>query len=116
MYKSGLELFIADWLSQNNHIENKDEEIHDMDVPQCMSIQQIQQAPTKDEHLQWLKGYIIAGWPEIKSQVQEDIRAYWSFKDDMAVNDGIIMKGRHVIIPEILKTQVLDNVTSITWE
>ena len=25
----------------------------------------------------------------------------------MAVTDGIIIKGRHVIIPEILKTQVL---------
>ena len=33
---------------------------------------------------------------------------YWSFRDDMAVIDGIIMKGRHVSIPEVLKAQVLD--------
>ena len=33
---------------------------------------------------------------------------YWSFKDNMAVIDGIIMNGRHVIIPDILKTQALD--------
>ena len=79
IYKPGL--FIADWLSQHNHMENKDEEIHGMgirvdaiqtslNVPECMSIQQIQQATAQDEHLQWLKGYIIAGWPEIKDQVQ----------------------------------------------
>ena len=35
---------------------------------------------------------------------------YWSFSDDMAVIDGIMMKGRHVIIPEVLKVQVLDKV------
>ena len=29
---------------------------------------------------------------------------YWSFGNDMAVINGIIMKGRHVIIPDILKT------------
>ena len=68
----------------------------------------IQQATAQDEYLQQLKGYIITGWPEIEDQVLQDIKAYWSFKDDMAVIDGIIMKGRHIIIPGILKTQVLD--------
>ena len=33
---------------------------------------------------------------------------YWSFRDDMVVIDGIIMKSRHVIITEVLKAQVLD--------
>ena len=78
MYKP--ELFITDWLSKHNHMENKDKEIHGMDVrvdaiqistngPEYMSIQNIQQATAKDKHLQHLKGYIIAGWPEIKDQV-----------------------------------------------
>ena len=73
-----------------------------------MSIPQIHQVSVQDKHLQWPKGYIIAGWPDIKDQVQEDIQMYWSFKDDMTVIDGIIMKDRHVIIPERLKSQTLD--------
>ena len=56
-------------------------------VPECMSVQQIQKATEQDEHLQWLKGYIIAGWTESKDQLHQDIRAYWSFRDDMAVID-----------------------------
>ena len=72
-----------------------------MNVPECMSIQQIQQATAQDEHLQWLKGYIITGWPESKDQVHQDITAYWSFKDDMAVIDGIIMKGRYMSLYQI---------------
>ena len=39
-------------------------------VPEYMSIQQIQQATAQDEHLQQLKGYIIAEWPETKDKVQ----------------------------------------------
>ena len=77
-------------------------------VPECMSLQQIQQRTTQDEHLQWLKGHIIAGWPESKDQTHKDIRAYWSFKDELTVIDGIIMKSRCIIIPERLKAQVLD--------
>ena len=55
-----------------------------------------------------LSGYIIAGWPGSKDHLYKDIRAYWSFKHDMAVIDGVIMKGRCIIIPEILKAQMLD--------
>ena len=79
-----------------------------MNVPECMSITQIQQVTMQDEQLQLLRGYIFAGCPEIKDQVQQDIRINMPFRDDMAVIDRIIMKGRHIIIPESLKAQVLD--------
>ena len=32
LYKPGPEIFIADWVSQHNHKENKDEVIHGMDI------------------------------------------------------------------------------------
>ena len=79
-----------------------------MDVPECMLIQQIQQATAQDEHLQWLKCFIIAGWPDSKDQPHQDIRLFWSFRDDMAMIDGFIMKGRHIVIPDVLKPQALD--------
>ena len=53
LYMPGLEIFTADWLSRQNHKENKDAAIHGMDIrvdaiqvsmniPECMSVQQIQ--------------------------------------------------------------------------
>ena len=36
------------------------------------------------------------------------MRVYWTFRDDMAVIDGIIMKGRHAVTPEIVKAHALD--------
>ena len=74
-----------------------------LNVPECMSVQQIQQATAQDKHLQQLKGYITAGWPESQDHLYQDIRAYWSFRDDIAVINSFIMKGRHVVIPEVLK-------------
>ena len=54
------------------------------------------------------KNNIISGWPTTKDQLHLDIRPYWSYKDDLAVIDGIVMKGRHIIIPKVLKQQALD--------
>ena len=61
IYKPGPEIFIADWLSQHNHVEGKDKPIKDMDIridtiqsmtdiPECMSMSQIQQASAWDDH------------------------------------------------------------------
>ena len=66
IYKPGPEIFIADWLSRNNHMEGKHKPIKDMDVsvdaiqnsidmPECISMAEIQQASSQDDHLQQLK-------------------------------------------------------------
>ena len=73
--KPGQDLFKADWLSRQNHKQNKDKEIPGVQVnvdalqtttniPHSMMIQQLQQATSQDDHLQQLKDYIIGGWPE----------------------------------------------------
>ena len=78
------------------------------DIPECMSILQIQQTTAQDEHLKCLKNIIVTGWANTKDQIHIDIRPYWSYKDDMAVIYCIVMKGRCIIIPEELKQQALD--------
>ena len=78
------------------------------DILQCMSISQIQQSTEQDEHLQYLKNIIVTGWPNTKDQLHINIRVYWSYQDDLAVIDGMTMKGRCIIIPEGLKQQALD--------
>ena len=119
IYKPGLEIFIADWLSQYNHEEGKDKPSKDMDIridaiqsltdiQECVSISQIQQASVWDEHLQCLKSFIIAGWLSTKDKLHSDLRPYWSYRDDMAVIDEVVMKGRCILIPTVLKQHILD--------
>ena len=70
------------------------------DISEFMSILQIQQTTTQDEHLQYPKNIIITGWPNTKDQLHIDIRPYWSNKDDLAVIDSVVMTDRHIIILE----------------
>ena len=76
-------------------------------MPECISIEEIQHASSQDVHLQQLKTFIIAGWPHTKDELHTDIRLYWLYRDELAVIDGVILKGRHIIIPDSLKQQVL---------
>ena len=69
IYKIGPEIFIADWLSRHNHTEGKDKPIKGMDIQvdtiqtatdmlQCISMTEIQQVLSQDNHLQQLKSLI----------------------------------------------------------
>ena len=85
VYKPRPDLFITDWLSRQNHNEDKNAEILGMqlgrnaiqtttNIPECMTIHELQQVTCQDQHMQCLKEYIIQGWPEHKDQEQQDIR------------------------------------------
>ena len=119
IYKPGPEIFIADWLLRHNHTEGKDQPIKGMDVwvdtiqtamdmPECISMAEIQQALSQDNHLQKLRGIIIAGWADSRDELHADLQPYWSYRDELAVIDGIILKGRCIIMPNSLRQQVLN--------
>ena len=118
IYKPGPESFTADWLSRHSHTQGKDKPIKGMgmqvnmiqtvtDMPECVSMAEIQQASSLNNHLQQLKGTIISGWSDSRDKLHMDLQPYWSYRDQMAVIDGIILKGKHIIIPSSLKEQVL---------
>ena len=118
IYIPGPEIFIADWLSRHNHMEGKDKPIKVMDVqvdtiqaitemPECIPVVEIQQVSSTDNQLQQLKGIIITGWLDSRDELHVDLQLYWSYRDELAVIDGIILKGKCIIIPNSLKEQVL---------
>ena len=78
------------------------------DILECISISQIQQASVQDNHLQGLKDIIITDWLSTKDELHSNLRPYWSYRDDIVVIDGVVMEGRCVIIPAVLRQQMLD--------
>ena len=80
IYKPGPGIFIADWLSRHNHTEGKDRAIKGMeiqvdaiqstmDMPECISMAEIQCASSQEDHLQQLKNLIIAGRSDTKDEL-----------------------------------------------
>ena len=79
-----------------------------MEMPECVSVAEIQQVSSINKHLQQLKGIIITGCPDSRDELHADLQPYWSYSEELAVIDGIILKGKSIIIPNILKEQVLN--------
>ena len=66
-------------------------------VPECMKMCGLQEAMLEDQYLQHLMEYVIQGWPDSKNKLPQDIRRCWMFRDDMAVIDGVVIKGKHIV-------------------
>ena len=79
-----------------------------VDMLECVSMAEIQQALSQDNHLQQLKSFIITGWPDSRDKLHADLRPYWSYRDELVVIDGIILKGRCIIMPNSLRQHLLD--------
>ena len=39
----------------------------------------------------------------MKGKLHSDLRTVWSYRDDLEVIDGVVMKGRCIIIAAVLK-------------
>ena len=100
-------------------MEGKDKPIKGIDIqvdaiqattemPECVSVAKIQHASSINNHLPQLKGIIITGWLYSRDELHVDLQPYWSYRDELAVIDGIILKGKCTIIPNSLKKQVLN--------
>ena len=62
------------------------------------SLQQIRIATHEDE-LALLKHTITQGWPSTIKEVPSVLQSYWTFREELMVKDGIILKSIWIVIP-----------------
>ena len=75
---------------------------------------QLRDQTARDPTMNALMETIIQGWPDSIKDLPTDVRVFWSFRDELAVEDGIIFKGKQVLIPESLRQTFLPNSISLT--
>ena len=54
-----------------------------------------------DAVLNQLVETIVAGWPEDVKDLPPDIRSFWSFRDQLSVENGLVLKGQQLVIPRM---------------
>ena len=64
-----------------------------------VSLLQICDATRQDEALQELIRFIMAGWPSARGDTPDIIHAFWNYRDELSIVDGIVLKGIRIIIP-----------------
>ena len=63
------------------------------------SLQQLRVATQADDELAILKHTIMQGWPKNIKQVPPELQPYWTFREELTIEDGLILKGTRTVIP-----------------
>ena len=50
---------------------------------------------------------ITEGWPKDTKSVPTPARDFWSYRDELTIQNGIILKGQQVLIPEAVREDIL---------
>ena len=70
-------------------------------------VESLQEETKADPTLSPLRDFIINGWPDSVHNMQEALRPYWCFRDELTILDGLVMKGNRVVVPSALRAETL---------
>ena len=71
-------------------------------------LNKICRATTDNATLRQLTSMIVKGWPDTLQEVPPAIRCYSSFRDRLFIEDGLILKGQRLLIPNSLCEDILE--------
>ena len=98
--------------SKGTTIQNLDVSIHAIEELtgfNSLSVDKIWHHTAKDQAMQLLIDHINNSFPESSMKIPDSIKAYFSFRDELSVCNGIILKGHNrIVIPENLRPQVIN--------
>lgn len=75
-------------------------------------LEELRTETTQDETLQMLKKTILKGWTEQRDELPEQLTPYYSYRDELAVQDGLIFKGSRVVVPQKMRKDMMIKIHS----
>lgn len=119
-YKPGKELHIADALSraylkgQPKKTNHDDElQVHPISARLPITEEKLQifrTATAADEDLQRVVRMIQSGWPNEIRQVPENMKKYWTYKEELTCEDGLLFKNTRIVVPQCLRAEMLQRI------
>ncbi|KAJ8332978.1 hypothetical protein SKAU_G00418740 [Synaphobranchus kaupii] len=109
-YKKGKHMYLADTLSRapmktTEQHSNEEADFEVMSVQHISSsrLEELREHTAKDKDLQVLCNIIKHGWPKREVNLPANVRHYFTYGDELTVEDGIVMKGPKAVIPDSLQ-------------
>lgn len=117
-YVPGKYMYIADMLSRAALPDLYSDEVHNNVVYQVQmmvgnvpmsndKLTLIKKETKRDTELQMLAKYINSGWPDHKYNVSNEVKFYWSIKEELLVVDDVIFRDSLVLIPKNARNDML---------
>ena len=112
-YRPGKQMHVADALSrlpsdEAMPIPDLNVQIHDV-CPQFSNgyLQKIQEETLQDPELAALKEVVFNGWPNNIKELPPVLRPYWNYREEISIENSLIMKRHRIIIPQVLQGDIL---------
>ena len=71
------------------------------------NLEEVRRTTANDHVLAELGEKIQNGWPSKRGEVNDELKQYWSYRDELSVINGIIFKGDRAVIPKKLRPEML---------
>ena len=116
---TGKEMIFADHLSRNIGPNKSNEptcsglDLNIQDIylnaskDRCISLAK---ETENDETLIALKNMVLKGWLDKRDECPEILKPYWTYREELSILDGLVLKGTRIIIPISCRDDVLDKV------
>ena len=119
-YQPGAQMHLSDAISRlSTHDNSKGTTIQNLDISihaieeltgiNSLSVDKIHQHTTRDQTMQLLIQHLNNGFPDSSTKCPEGIHLYFSFRDELSVCNGIILKGHNsIVILDSLRPQAIN--------
>ncbi|XP_042143904.1 uncharacterized protein K02A2.6-like [Ixodes scapularis] len=111
----GKDLQLADALSRFPTKETMQEEEEKFQVNSLEHISvtqdrlnEIRDATAADVRMRLLREYAQTSWPEQKEQVPQLGRPFWSYREEIHEEDGLVLRSNKIIIPTAIRSKILN--------
>jgi len=118
-YRRGSTMYLADALSRAflpyDVVQKTAEEFKSVNTVEHIrvkpaTLQEIRAHTEQDEVLQELMKVIKGGWPKTKHEVSHQLTSFFGIRDELSMQDGIVLRGERVVIPKTLQCQMVNRV------
>ena len=75
-------------------------------------LQEIRIETEKDETLQIFKSVILQGLPAERNAAPVQVTPYYSVRDELSVQDGLIFRSERVVIPKAIRGEMKQKIHS----
>ena len=119
VYRRGKSMYISDALSRAPCKTQSEEsfQLYDkinritVDSPvDSQRLDEIRAATNVDPSLCKLRQIIMAGWPDQKSDLPQEVIPYFPYRDELCFYDGIVYRGDRIVVPISMRKDMRERV------
>ena len=75
---------------------------------ESVRLEDVRRCAQQDYEYQQLQQYILQGFPNHRNQLPEACKRYWSAREHLTIDDGLIVHGCRLLIPSTMRHDMLE--------